>query len=115
MYTHDERKSKNSYPGSENSKLSREQLLALIREADLHDPFIEHPINGYNRLNLTHLFTPSGKYIEEWDGLDGNRYARITDAEDFTPELWDLYEKEGITFRGPVPIEDVVYLKRPPE
>ncbi len=72
-----------------------------------------HPIILQNKQNLRHWFNADGNYIEMFDGIDGKTYAAIIEPKDWTPELWDLYEEEGIRISKPTPVENIHFPQRP--
>lgn len=70
------------------------------------------PIILNNKQDPIHWFDRSGNYIAMFKGLDGKTYMAVAEPKDWPPEIWDLYESEGITLVGPTPIEEINYPSR---
>lgn len=74
-----------------------------------------HPIILNNKQNRRHWFDIAGNYIETFDGLDGKEYVAIVQPSEWPPEIWALYEKEGITVNKPTPVENIEFPKKSSE
>ena len=74
-----------------------------------------HPIILKNKKDRVHWFDKDGNYCDLFRGIDGNFYMAVIEPKDWRPEVWDLYEKEGITLEGPTPIEEIHYPEKSSE
>ena len=72
-----------------------------------------HPIIRQNAQNIRHWFNRSGNFGEIFDGIDGKTYMAQLEPKDWSPEIWELYRKEGVTVNEPTPVEDIHYPEEP--
>lgn len=74
-----------------------------------------HPIILRNKQDRIHFFDTNGNYVDMFHGIDGKTYMAIIEPERWPQELWDLYEKEGITVKVPTPVNEIHYPKKSSE
>lgn len=68
-----------------------------------------HPIILNNKQHRTHWFNKKGNYVDIFQGIDGKTYIAEVEPSKWPSEIWELYEKEGISVSGPTPVEDIHY------
>lgn len=71
-----------------------------------------HPIILNNKKDPIHWFDTNGNFVAMFHGIDGKTYMAKAEPKDWPPEIWELYEKEGITIKQPTPVEDIHYPKK---